>query len=49
MDRDSTTRTGAKDPWGREEIDPLKQRREETLVSLDAVPEERPGAESREG
>jgi hypothetical protein len=49
MDRDSTTRTGAKDPWGREEKDPLKQRREEALVSLDAEPEGRPGAESREG
>ena len=47
-DRDNTTRTGAKDPWGRE-AGPLAQRPEEARTSLDSEPGKRCVAESGEG
>jgi len=37
MDRDNITRTGAKDPWGRE-AQPLEQRRVEARARLDTEP-----------
>ena len=44
MDRDNTTRTGAKDPWGREAW-PLAQRHAEARARLDSEP----GTERRGG
>jgi len=38
MDRDNITRTGAKDPWGREAMVSLEQWLTEAPVDLDAVP-----------
>src|SRR3990172_4678724 len=48
MDRDNITRTGAKDPWGRE-AGPLAQRPGEARTSLDTEPGRRYGAEAGEG
>jgi hypothetical protein len=48
MDRDNTTRTGAKDPWGRE-AGPLAQRPEEARTSLDSEPGKCSVAEFGEG
>ena len=48
MDRDNTTRTEAKDPWG-EGQGPLAQRPVEARGDLDAVPGRTPGAEMGEG
>jgi hypothetical protein len=47
-DRDNTTRTGAKDPWGRE-AEPLEQRPVETRAGRDAEPVERAAVEAGEG
>ena len=47
-ERDNTTRTGAKDPWGRE-AGPLAQRPAEARTSLDSGPGQRSGAEAGEG
>jgi hypothetical protein len=47
-DRDNITRTGAKDPWGRE-AGPLAQRPAEAGTSLDAEPGVRSAAETGEG
>src|SRR5574341_1804412 len=47
-DRDNRTRTGAKDPWGRE-AGPLAQRPAETRTRLDAVPVKWAEVEAGEG
>jgi hypothetical protein len=47
-DRDNTTRTGAKDPWGRE-AGPLEQRFVETRAGRDSEPVERAVIEAGEG
>jgi hypothetical protein len=47
-ERDNITRTGAKDPWGRE-AGPLAQRPAEARTSLDSGPGQRSGAEAGEG
>src|SRR5919106_6979030 len=48
MDRDNITRTGAKDPWGRE-AGPLAQRPTDARTSLDSEPGRRAVAEAGEG
>ena len=48
MDRDNTTRTGAKDPWGRE-AGPLAQRPVEARTNLDSVPDKCSVADVGEG
>jgi hypothetical protein len=47
-DRDNTTRTGAKDPWGRE-AGPLAQRPVEARPGVDTEPHDRAVAEAGEG
>ena len=47
-ERDNTTRTGAKDPWGRE-AGPLAQRPVEARTGVDTEPRQRSVAEAGEG
>jgi len=47
-DRDNITRTGAKDPWGRE-AGPLAQRLADVPPDVDAEPRRRAVAEAGEG
>jgi hypothetical protein len=47
-ERDNTTRTGAKDPWGRE-AGPLAQRLVEAWARLDTAPGKGTTAEAGEG